>query len=81
MFELFPALLRRRSNNTQMKTDCFVAAVLLGATVLNLCIAAETRKVTLPEAMPAADLVVVQPQRDDTMLLNPGKGWVQYLWR
>ena len=26
----------------------------------------------------AADIVTVHPKRDDTMLLNPGKGWVQY---
>jgi hypothetical protein len=27
---------------------------------------------------PAAETVTVRPAKDDTMLLNPGKGWVQY---
>jgi hypothetical protein len=27
---------------------------------------------------PVAETVTVHPARDDTMLLNPGKGWVQY---
>ena len=26
----------------------------------------------------AAETVTVAPTRDDSMLLNPGKGWVQY---
>ncbi len=46
-----------------MLRTMFSMAVLLGATMLNAG---------------AADTVTVRPARDDTMLLNPGKGWVEY---
>ena len=29
-------------------------------------------------ANPPPGMILVQPKRDDTMLLNPGKGWVEY---
>ena len=47
-----------------MRTQCWIQTVLLA--------------VMMPLAAGGADTIVIRPATDDALLVNPGKGYVQY---